>query len=209
MHVLKSNKEQLTLKFGKTTLNGQAYNHSGMDYVKKSYSLDYIVACQKGKVIAVRNSVKGVDRSKDYGNYVKLEHGNGYTTIYAHMKQNTIKVKVGDVVNAGTVLGYMGDSGYTFGAHLHFELRKNNTAINPQDYMNDKKTIPAYTPKEETGNNYIVTASIGLNCRTGRGTSYKKVKAYKYKTKLKITEIKDGWGKTKDGWVCMDYVKKC
>ena len=54
---------------------------------------------------------------------------------------------------------------------------------------------------------YIVTATIGLNCREKPSTSSVKVTAYKYNQIIEISEIKNDWGKTFDGWVSMDYVK--
>ena len=54
---------------------------------------------------------------------------------------------------------------------------------------------------------YIVTATIGLNCREKPSTSSVKVTAYKYNQIIEISEIKNGWGKTFDGWVSMDYVR--
>ena len=47
-------------------------------------------------------------------------------TLYAHMKYGSVTVKVGDRVSRGQVIGYMGNTGYSFGAHLHFEVRNEN-----------------------------------------------------------------------------------
>ena len=58
-----------------------------------------------------------------YGNYVKIDHGNGYTTLYGHM--SSYVVSAGDVVEQGQLIGYVGDTGYSFGNHCHFEMAYN------------------------------------------------------------------------------------
>lgn len=69
-----------------------------------------------------------------FGNWVQVEHPDGKTTIYGHLKQWTVAVAVGDVVTCGTPLGEVGSSGYSTGPHLHFEVRDPaNTAEDPFD----------------------------------------------------------------------------
>jgi len=64
-----------------------------------------------------------------YGNYVKMDHGNGVVTLYAHLRR--ITVKVGEHLARGANLGYMGQSGDATGPHLHFEVRINGRPQNP------------------------------------------------------------------------------
>jgi murein DD-endopeptidase MepM/ murein hydrolase activator NlpD len=64
-----------------------------------------------------------------YGNVVMIDHGNGFVTLYAHLSQ--INVSVCQGVGAGTVIGAAGNTGNSFGAHLHFEVRQNGGFINP------------------------------------------------------------------------------
>lgn len=68
-----------------------------------------------------------------YGNVVQIDHGNGYVTVYAHLSQ--INVDVCQSVGQGTVVGYSGNTGNSFGAHLHFEVREGGTNINPYDIV--------------------------------------------------------------------------
>jgi len=143
MNLLKSGSHRITLYYGNQKLNGAAYNHTGVDFVKAPSSLDYVVAAAKGKVVKVVTNVKGYLKNS-YGNHVILEHANGVKTLYAHMKYGTVNVKVGQVVEKGTVLGYMGATGYVTGAHLHFEVRINNKCVDPLPYFQDKKTIQPY-----------------------------------------------------------------
>ncbi len=71
--------------------------------------------------------------SGGYGNLVVVQHRLGYTTWYAHLSQ--ITSYVGEQVSGGTRLGYVGSTGYSTGPHLHFEVRRWNTPINPMPYL--------------------------------------------------------------------------
>lgn len=64
-----------------------------------------------------------------YGCHIKIDHGNGYTTLYAHLQQ--IYVKVGQSVGRGSSIGQMGSTGRSTGPHLHFEISKNGVKLNP------------------------------------------------------------------------------
>ncbi len=70
-----------------------------------------------------------------FGNYVKIDHGNGIVSIYGHMYANTITVRAGDTVKQGQVIGKSGTSGCSTGGHLHFEMRLNGTKVDPLDYV--------------------------------------------------------------------------
>lgn len=109
--------------------------HKGIDVVGKDYTCDYIRAHSKGVVIGVRNNCNDFENGS-YGNYVLLDHGNGYQTLYGHMEYGSVHVNVGDSVNEGEVIGYMGNTGESFGAHLHFEVRHNGNRIDPYPYIN-------------------------------------------------------------------------
>lgn len=65
------------------------------------------------------------------GNVVILKHGDGWTSAYAHMRKGSIRVKKGDRVKRGDILGYVGLSGYTIFPHVHFAVRKRKTVIDP------------------------------------------------------------------------------
>lgn len=71
--------------------------------------------------------------SGSYGNLVKIDNGNGVETWYGHCSK--IYTKVGQKVSAGDVIAAVGSTGNSTGPHLHFEIRINGTAINPQKYM--------------------------------------------------------------------------
>ncbi len=129
--VLRSGKCVITSPYGERS----GGFHNGVDLVKEGYQLDYIVAHSDGKVIECRDGLGNMKGSNSYGNYVKIDHGNGYYTLYAHLAKG-IKVKKGDTVKEYQTIGYMGDSGNSYGAHLHWEVWKNGARINPTPYLN-------------------------------------------------------------------------
>lgn len=103
--------------------------HRGIDISGASASGSLIVAGASGTVTTAGWSTGG------YGNYVIIDHGNGVETLYAHMLDNSIMVNVGDTVTKGQAIGRVGNTGYSFGAHLHFEVRINGNRINPAPYL--------------------------------------------------------------------------
>ena len=84
-----------------------------------------ILASQGGTVVTAGWNAGG------YGNYVVIDHGNGYKTLYAHMVTNSIVVKAGQVVTQGQKLGRMGSTGRSTGTHLHFEVIGPGGKLNP------------------------------------------------------------------------------
>lgn len=77
--------------------------------------------------------VTTVGYSSGYGRYVLIDHENGYETVYAHLSKAT--VKSGDRVGQGDIIGKMGATGRVTGVHVHFEVRKDGVAINPEDVV--------------------------------------------------------------------------
>jgi murein DD-endopeptidase MepM/ murein hydrolase activator NlpD len=82
--------------------------------------------------------VKSAQMQNGYGREVILDHGNGLETCYAHMSGFT--VIAGQQVTRGQVIGYVGVSGRTTGAHLHYEVRIRNTPVNPHKYLRETAT---------------------------------------------------------------------
>ena len=68
-----------------------------------------------------------------YGKCVKINHNNGYQTVYAHLSK--IFVKKGEVVLDSTPLGKVGSTGFSTGCHLHYEIIKDGKKINPEDLL--------------------------------------------------------------------------
>lgn len=99
-----------------------------------------VVAAASGTVLGVRKGMKDISVRKydastiagvECGNGVRIEHKDGYTTQYCHLKQNSIIVKGGDEVKAGDVLGKIGMSGSAEVPHLHFQVSKEKEIIDP------------------------------------------------------------------------------
>ena len=116
---------------------GYSEKHRGIDIVGKGYTLTNVLAHTEGTVVSYRNNCKGFEGNGSYGNYVKIKHADGYYTLYAHLAYGTVKVKNGDKVKQGAILGFMGATGEAYGGHLHWELRNpNDVRINPTSYLN-------------------------------------------------------------------------
>lgn len=117
--------------FGPRTI-GQGY-HTGID-LQGSVG-DPIWASAGGKVIGAGWGASG---DAGYGNTVLIDHGGGFSTMYAHM--STISVSSGAEVRQGQVIGTVGDTGsYAQGAHLHFELHINGKPVDPVPYLKGRR----------------------------------------------------------------------
>jgi murein DD-endopeptidase MepM/ murein hydrolase activator NlpD len=95
-----------------------------------------IIAMGAGTVVIAQTWNGDTDTSslQSLGNYVRIDHGSGLMTGYAHGNSSPL-VSVGQVVAQGEVLNYVGNTGFAFGAHLHLETWENGTRINPRDWM--------------------------------------------------------------------------
>ena len=104
--------------------------HAGIDIISASEGVlgKPIVAADSGTVILSKYY-------SGYGNCIMIDHGNGYVTLYGHMRYLS-SYGVGATVNKGTVIGYVGATGNVTGPHLHFEIRKNGATTNPLNYYN-------------------------------------------------------------------------
>lgn len=131
------------LKYGvcEVTQDYKSGSHNGIDIVKKGYQLDYIVAHSDGKVVQRQDGLGNMKGTNSYGNYVKIDHGNGYQTLYAHLEKG-VSVNNGQTVKKGQTLGYMGNSGNSYGGHLHFEVWENGKRINPTKYLEEDLPTP-------------------------------------------------------------------
>lgn len=123
---LPSSNTSITSKFGWRThpLTGKPNNHTGIDISAPGGTSVYAV--QGGVVITSAYA------PSSYGEYVVISHGNGRTTLYAHMQRGSRKVKEGDVVSQGQVLGLVGMTGSATGNHLHLELKVNGVRQDPR-----------------------------------------------------------------------------
>ena len=136
-HVLASKAEQLTADY--KTRNPSYPTHKGMDFVDDAGKC-VIVAAADGTVESCRNDVVGVDHTYNTaGNYVRLRHPNGIYTRYLHLTTGSVCVKSGQTVKAGTKLGMMGNTGDSYGKHLHFDVCVDGVYVDPLPYLTGAK----------------------------------------------------------------------
>lgn len=115
-----------------------AITHRGVDIGWHTKEEDnQILAHSNGTVVWTQTGQKNNKKAKgnaSYGNAIKIKHSNGYYTLYAHLE--SVKVKKGQTVKQGQVIGIMGNTGNSYGRHLHFEVRnKKDIRINPTKYI--------------------------------------------------------------------------
>jgi len=117
---------QVTGSFGERIdpFNGEGAFHSGVD-IGSSYGTP-VVAPADG-VVMMTETLGG------YGKTIMIEHGNGVSTRYGHL--SGYAVTAGQHVHRGDVIGYVGESGRSTGPHLHYEVRINDTPVNPYKYL--------------------------------------------------------------------------
>jgi len=108
-------------------VTGQYGTHGGTD-IGASYG-SAIYAAGSGTVVTAYND-SGYNGG--YGNYCIIDHGSGVQTLYAHM--SVCSVSAGQTVAAGQIIGYVGSTGRSTGAHLHFEVWSNGSRQDPQSY---------------------------------------------------------------------------
>ncbi len=98
--------------------------HPGLDF--KGRKGDAVKSTANGTVVFA-------GWSQGYGNCIRIRHGNGYETLYGHLSK--IRVKRGKKVEAGDLIGNVGSTGRSTGAHLHYEVRKNAKLVNPSGFL--------------------------------------------------------------------------
>ena len=106
--------------------------HTGVDITGSGVHGAPVVAANTGTIVHT-NVCPYNGYSYGYGTYIIVDHGGGITTLYAHL--SAIDVKVGDIVVMGQQIGKVGNTGWSTGAHLHFEVRVDGEAQNPTSYV--------------------------------------------------------------------------
>ncbi|MCF6302617.1 MAG: M23 family metallopeptidase [Devosiaceae bacterium] len=107
--------------------------HTGIDYPAPVGT--EVFTTGQGKVVYA--GLKG-----GYGKFIEVEHANGIISRYAHLSK--ILVNVGQQISPGTKIGEVGSTGRSTGSHLHFEIRRNQTALNPQDFLNVSRRLSQF-----------------------------------------------------------------
>ena len=124
------------IKLAVTPVEGKITSRYGVSSrIRKSTHTGLDISATQGtdiKVVA-DGTVTASSYNGSYGNLIKIDHGNGVETWYAHTSK--MYVQVGDTVKAGDVIAAVGSTGNSTGPHLHLEIRVNGEDINPQDYL--------------------------------------------------------------------------
>ncbi len=149
-HVLATMNERISYGFSS--------EHMALDLVPENGGDTDAIAFAEGTVEVAVSNVKYTNHSSKgnatYGNYVIIKHPNGYKTLYAHLKYESILVNAGDYVSKGQRLATIGQTGNAYGVHLHFEIRgPDNKLVNPNDYLFRNNT--AFSPNESTENSSL------------------------------------------------------
>lgn len=124
---LDSNLQMITTYFGYDAW--RSGNHYGIDVGNAGIGGKNIYAAQGGTIITAYGDGGW---HGGFGNYIVIDHGGSLSTVYAHC--SAVTVTVGQTVNKGDVIGYVGSTGWSTGNHLHFETRVNGTAVDPFSY---------------------------------------------------------------------------
>ena len=117
----------------RTVQCGNSYCSSGFHY-----GVDLAAGCGAGIYAASAGRVVYAGWNGGYGNYVKIDHGGGIGSGYGHIRNGGIFVGVGQWVNAGQLIASEGNTGNSFGCHVHFETYVNGSPVNPIYFMADR-----------------------------------------------------------------------
>ena len=119
-----------TSPFGKRKdpFTNQYTEHQGIDFGTGGERESIVISSSDGKII-----FKGDNGG--YGHSIKIDHGYGLVTIYAHLKRNNDGIDVGDYVKRGDKIGIMGSTGRSTATHLHYEVHFNGSAIDPNRFL--------------------------------------------------------------------------
>jgi murein DD-endopeptidase MepM/ murein hydrolase activator NlpD len=120
------------------------YDHPGADFAAERGSP--VMATAGGRVIRV---VGNSSLQAGYGNYIEVDHGNAIITRYAHLEE--VRVKPGQKITKGTVIGTVGMSGGTIAPHVHYEIIRKGDAVNPVPYMMEGLSGKDYSELQKLG----------------------------------------------------------
>ena len=188
--------------------------HGGIDIVGDDNKTVYAVEAGTVTMISVWDG-KTKTGTQSYGNLVVVTDAGGCRHYYAHLQ--SIAVSKWQAVSVGTQIGVMGNTGNSFGAHLHYEVRTGTgtaTRVNPADYIaldNAKGTYTAAEQKSETPISTVYPKE-DLNIRTGAGVSYAiaEKNGAKENQPYAVYEVKrvgsQDWGRIGvNRWICLAY----
>jgi hypothetical protein len=178
----------------------QTKGHNGIDFALPEGNP--VVAAADGVVSrAELDTTTAHDSKKGYGYHVRIQHLDGSTSIYGHFQKDSFVVHTGDNVNMGTIIGRSGNTGFSTGPHLHFEVRLGlaaTTAINPEPFLVDE--IPSMDP---LFNIIITPEGDGIRLRVGPGKNYGIIRKFKTDDVLQVFGLAgdNAWLRVKEGYI--------
>lgn len=186
--------------------------HGGIDIVGDDNTTVYAVEAGTVTMISKWDG-KTKTGTQSYGNLVVVTDNDNCRHYYAHLQ--SITVSKGQAVSVGTKIGVMGNTGNSFGAHLHYEVRtgqKMDTRVNPANYCGVQNAKGTYTEQKTESAVDTYYPREDLNVRTGAGVSYAiaEKNGAKYNTAYPVYEIKrvgsQDWGRIgTNRWICLAY----
>ena len=154
-------KFRMTSPYGNRVLNGGKQFHNGVDLVGEGTKV--VCSVCDGTVLSSQIITDKQNRTWEWGNYVSIQAGDGTVHYYCHLESRA--VEKGDKVKQGQKIGIMGNTGYSFGAHTHFEVRRNNKAINAAEYLGIPNKVGQYNVRTINAEMYIdkIIAKVGFS----------------------------------------------
>ena len=119
------------VKGGRYTSGFGARHHPILGYVRMHTGVDWAAPAGTPILAAGDGTVDMVGREGGYGNYIRIRHSNGFSTAYGHLSQYAAGLQAGTNVKQGQVIGYVGSTGRSTGAHCHYEIMVNAKFVNP------------------------------------------------------------------------------
>lgn len=144
---------------GKFTTSHKAYDYAEGDgtpvYASEAGKVTYAKGSETRQWLANTNSDPFRPQSgtrklnnEDYGNRIQIDHGSGFSTLYAHLKYESLYVKAGDQVKKGQIIGRVGSTGNSTGNHLHHEVYLNGVLVDLNNYID--RDFDGYLETEST-----------------------------------------------------------
>lgn len=143
-------------------------SHFGPRRRRFHYGLDLAQPTGDPIYAAFDGVVRVSRRNRSYGHLVIIHHENGLETYYAHMSKRM--VKAGDIVKSGQQIGLCGNTGRSFGSHLHFEIRYMGNAMNPENVIDCQTHDLISQTLTLNSSSFRKVAKGGTSIRNGRGT---------------------------------------
>lgn len=196
-------KVKLESKYGYRTLNGVYGWHAGVDLV--GIDSKTILAPCDGKIVSSLIITDKNNKTWEWGNYVRLDRADGLKIFMCHMSKRL--VTAGQTVKRGDPIGIEGNTGYSFGSHCHFEVRKGSSSVDPTPYLGIKNEAGTYKNEEMTidvskTDNTTKNACKGIDVSHKNGAiNWKKVKD----AGITFAMLRMGYGTVTDGKFIENY----